>query len=73
MTDILIAAVGLVIVLMSIRALARTVRRSTFRVGRGRLLRRRYHPVTFWANAAGIGVICAIGLALIGWALLRLE
>jgi hypothetical protein len=24
----------------------------------------------FWANAAGLGIVWAIGLALIGWALL---
>jgi hypothetical protein len=69
MTTILIGAVGLVIVFISIRALGRTFRRGTFRVRGGRLFRRRNHPVMFWVNAAGIGVVCAIGLALIGWAL----
>jgi len=73
MTTILIGATGLVIVLISIRALARTFRRRTFRVRGGRRLRRRNHPVMFWANVAGIGVVCVIGLALIGWALSGLE
>ena len=70
MTNILAGAVGLVIVLIATRALVRTFRQGSFRARGHRLLRRRNHPVMFWANAAGLGIVWAIGLALIGWALL---
>ena len=71
MTDILAGAFGLVIMLVASRVLVRTFRQGTFRARGHRLLRRRNHPVMFWANAAGLGIVWAIGLALIGWALLE--
>jgi hypothetical protein len=72
MTTILIGAVGLFTVLAALRALARTFRQGTFRSRGHRLLRRKNHPVIFWANAARISILAAIGLALMGWAVSRL-
>ena len=69
MTDILAGAFGLVIMLVASRALVRTFRQGTFRARGHRLLRRRNHPVIFWANVAALGIVWAIGLALIGWVL----
>jgi hypothetical protein len=69
MTTILIRAAGLIIVLIASRALARGFRQGTFRSRGHRLLRRKNHPVMFWVNAAVLGVQCAIGLGLLGWAL----
>ena len=73
MTTILIGVLGLVIVLIATRSLARTFRRGAFRVRGYRLIRRRNHPIMFWVNAGGIGILCAIGLALIGWALSEMQ
>ena len=72
MITILIGAAGLIIVLIGLRALARGFRHGTFRSRGHRLLRRKNHPVMFWVNAAVLGVQCAIGLALLGWALSEL-
>ena len=71
MNTTLLSLTGLTIAVLGAGRLVLTFRRGEFLARGRRRIRRASHPVMFWANTAGMGVVCAIGLLLIGWALTR--
>jgi hypothetical protein len=68
MRSAVIGATGVAIVLVATRSLVLTFRRGSFWARGHRLVRRSKHPIMFWANLTGIGVVSIVGLGLIAWA-----
>jgi hypothetical protein len=67
---VLLAAIGIMMVLMASREMILTLRNDSFRALGNRLIRRKAHPVIFWMELGALVIVGLLGLAVIAWALI---
>jgi hypothetical protein len=70
MAKLLLGGIGLAMLVASLRQMVLTLRDGRLRARGGRIIKRGSHPVMFWLNFGGLGIVAVLGVAAVAWALM---